>query len=308
MSTSTPVDVAADRPEAQPLARFRRRAPGPRPRRHERLVSLTERVAVVVAAAMVVLAVIGPWIAPYDPFQVDLAVTLQAPSSEHWFGTDANGRDVLSRVLTGARTTLAATFIVLVATTVVGVTLGTVAALGGRVLDEVIMRICDVGLSLPSIVLALGLAAALGPSLRSAVIAMAITWWPGYTRLVRTLVHQTRNAEFADAARTLGVGRWRLVTRHILPNSLDTLYVQVTLDVAAVMLVISGLSFIGVGAQVPSPEWGAMIASAAGNVVTGWWSLLFPGLAIAVTAISFNLLGDWLRVRNDPTLSGRGTR
>jgi len=272
------------------------------------LGSIVERIAVVTAAVMVLLAVFGPWMAPHDPYLVDLSQTMQAPSASHWFGTDLNGRDVLSRVLTGARTTLFATLVSLVATTIIGVVLGTAAALGGRVLDEVIMRVCDIGLSLPSIVLALGLAAALGPSLKSAVIAMAATWWPGYARLVRTLVRQTRDAEFVDAARTLGVGRARLILKHILPNSLDTMYVQITLDVAAVMLVISGLSFIGVGAQVPSAEWGAMIASAAGDVVTGWWSLLFPGLAIAITAISFNLMGDWLRVRNDPTLTGSGSR
>ena len=305
-ATSAGIDPGSSSPTETRPRRGRR---GTRPqRRWVGVGAVLEKVAVVTAAVMVVLAAAGPWIAPYDPYQVDLASALRGPSGAHWFGTDTNGRDVLSRVLVGARTTLAATFVVLAVTTVVGMVLGTVAALGGRIVDEVIMRVCDVGLSLPSIVLALGLAAALGPSLRSAVIAMAITWWPGYARLVRTLVRQTQDAEFVDAARTLGVGRWRLVTRHILPNSLDTMYVQVTLDVAAVMLVISGLSFIGVGAQVPSPEWGAMIASAAGNVITGWWSLLFPGLAIAVTAISFNLVGDWLRVRNDPTLSGSSAR
>jgi peptide/nickel transport system permease protein len=167
------------------------------------------------------------------------------------------------------------------------------------------MRICDVGLSLPPIVLALGLAAALGPSLTSAVIAMIATWWPGYARLVRTVVRETRDAEFVEGARMLGVGRARLIFRHILPNSLNIMYVQVTLDVAGVMLVISGLSFVGVGAQVPSAEWGAMIAAAANNVQNGWWALLFPGLAIALTAVAFNIAGDWLRVRTDPTLRGR---
>jgi peptide/nickel transport system permease protein len=223
----------------------------------------------------------------------------------HWFGTDVNGRDILSRVLTGARTTLTATFIVLLVTTVIGVLIGTTAALAGRVADEILMRICDVGLSLPPIVLALGLAAALGPSLTSAVVAMIATWWPGYARLVRTVVRETRDSEFVDGARMLGVGRARLVFRHILPNSLNIMYVQVTLDVAAVMLVISGLSFVGVGAQVPSAEWGAMIAAAANNVQNGWWALLFPGLAIAITAVAFNIAGDWLRVRTDPTLRGR---
>ena len=261
-----------------------------------------ERLAVIVALSMVVLAVVGPWLAPADPYAIDLSNALKAPDAGHLMGTDPNGRDVLSRVLTGARETLAATFVVLAAASLIGTFVGTIAALGGRLVSEVLMRICDIGLSLPSIVLALGLAVALGPSLRSAVIALAATWWPGYARLVYTVVRQTKNAEFVESARSLGVRRTRLIFRHILPNSLDVMYVQITLDVAAVMLVISGLSFIGVGAQVPSAEWGAMIAAASGDGVQAWWALVFPGLAIALTAVAFNISGDWLRVRNDPTL------
>ena len=266
---------------------------------------LLERIAVVLALLIVLIAIIGPWIAPHDPYAVNLPNQLKAPGSGHWLGTDVNGRDVLSRVLTGARVTLSATAIVLAVATVVGVLIGTIAGLGNTIVDEILMRLCDIGLALPSIVLALGLAAALGPSLQSAVIAMAVTWWPGYARLVRTVVREVRDAEFVDSARMLGVGRLRLAFRHVLPNSLSILWVQVSLDVAAVMLTISGLSFIGVGAQVPSAEWGAAIAAAANNVVNGWWALLFPGLAIAFTAIVFNLVGDWLRVQTDPTLRGR---
>jgi len=284
-------------PPGVPAAAARRRLP--------RVSSVIEWTAVGVAALAVLIAVIGPWIAPGNPYLVDLGQSLHGPSAAHWFGTDVNGRDVLSRVLTGARTTLTATFVVLFITTVIGILIGTVAALGGRVIDEVLMRICDVGLSLPPIVLALGLAAALGPSLTSAVIAMIATWWPGYARLVRTVVRETKDAEFVEGARMLGVSRSRLIFRHILPNSLQIMYVQVTLDVPAVMLVISGLSFVGVGAQVPSAEWGAMIAAAANNVQNGWWALVFPGLAIAITAVAFNLVGDWLRARTDPTLRRR---
>ncbi len=273
-----------------------------RARGAKRRSPLAERVAIVVSIAVVVLAVIGPAIAPHDPYLVDLGSALVPPGSEHWLGTDQNGRDVLSRILVGARETLGATAIVLVVTLIVGTVVGTLAALGGRVLDEVLMRITDIGLALPAIILALGFAVALGPGLQSAIIAVAATWWPGYARLVRSVVREVKDAEYVESARALGVGRWRLVTRHILPNSLDAMYVQVTLDVAAVMLVISGLSFVGVGAQVPSAEWGAQIAGAAENITVGWWSLVFPGLAIAVTAIAYNLLGDWVRVRRDPTL------
>lgn len=276
--------------------------------RRTRRSPLAERIALVVVAVMILLAVIGPWIAPFDPNLVDLSQALQPPSAVHWLGTDVNGRDVLSRILVGARVTLSATGIVLAITLVIGVVVGTLAALGGRVLDEILMRITDIGLALPSLILALGFAVALGPGLESAVVAIAATWWPGYARLVRSVVRETRHADFVESATALGVSRWRLVTKHVLPNSLDSMYVQVTLDVAAVMLVISGLSFIGVGAQVPSAEWGAMIAAASDNVVNGWWALLFPGLAIAVTAIAFNLAGDWLRVRRDPTLREGASR
>ena len=189
--------------------------------------------------------------------------------------------------------------------TVVGVIVGTFAALAGGFVDEVLMRTADIGLSFPALILALGLAAALGASLRAAIVALAVTWWPGYARLVRSLVLETRHREFVDGARALGVSRTRLVLRHILPNSLDTLFVQTTLDVAAVTLVISGLSFIGVGAQIPQAEWGAMIADGRTQITSAWWTVLFPGLAIALTAIGFNLVGDLLRSELDPTLRTR---
>lgn len=274
----------------------------PKAARKRRRSPIVERIAIAVALLMVIIAIFGTWLAPDDPAAVDLPNELKGPSAAHWFGTDASGRDVFSRVLAGGHETLMATFVVLLVATVIGIVVGTAAALGGRVVDEILMRICDIGMSLPSLILALGLAAALGPSLHSAVIAMAVTWWPGYARLVRTVVRETRDAEYVESARALGVGPRRLILRHILPNSLDVMYVQVTLDVASAMLVIAGLSFVGVGAQVPSSEWGAMIAAAANNITNGWWALVFPGLALAITAIAFNISGDWLRVRNDPTL------
>ncbi|MEU6729473.1 ABC transporter permease [Nonomuraea wenchangensis] len=265
-------------------------------------VPFVEGVALAVVVVVVAMAAVGPLVAPHDPYAVNLTDALLPPSAEHWFGTDANGRDVLSRVLFGARVTLPATLVVIAASTVIGVLIGTVAALGGKVVDEVLMRITDIGLSLPAIILALGLSAALGPGLSSAVIALSVTWWPGYARLARTLVREVKDAEYVDAARVLGVPQGRLIFRHILPNALNTLYVQTTVDVGAVMLVISGLSFIGVGAQVPSAEWGAMIVGEANNLTNAWWAVAFPGLALLLTALAFNLVGDWLRVRNDPTI------
>lgn len=261
-----------------------------------------EAVGLLVAVTAVVLAVIGPYVAPHDPYRVNFGAALQAPSAAHPFGTDTAGRDVLSRVLYGARVTLASVAAVILFATIVGTAVGTTAALARGLVDEILMRITDVGLSFPALILALGLAASLGAGLRAAIVALALTWWPGYARLVRSLVLETREREFVESARSLGVTRTRLIFRHILPNSLDTLFVQTTLDVAAVTLVISGLSFIGVGAQIPQAEWGAMIADGRTDLITAWWAVLFPGLAIALTAIGFNLVGDLLRTELDPTL------
>ena len=299
MTTTTPAPARSAGPRAL-LARL-----GGDRRGHTTAI---DRIALGTAGLMVLLALVGPYLAPMDPYAVNLPDALVPPGAEYWLGTDANGRDILSRILAGGRTTLLATVAVIAAATLIGTVIGTAAALGGRIVDEVLMRICDIGLSLPAIVVALGLAAAMGPSLQSAVIALAATWWPGYARLVRTLVREVRDAEFVESARVLGVSRTRLVLRHVLPNSLSALYVQTTLDVSAVMLVISGLSFVGVGAQVPASEWGAMIAASRDTAVTAWWTVLFPGLAIAITAIAFNLVGDWLRVRTDPTLRTGGRR
>jgi peptide/nickel transport system permease protein len=264
-----------------------------------------ESVGILLALVAVFLVIFGPYLAPHDPYRVDFTASLKPPSWSHPFGTDEAGRDVLSRVLYGARLTLLSVAAVILFATVVGVIVGTFAALAGGFVDEVLMRTADIGLSFPALILALGLAAALGASLRAAIVALAVTWWPGYARLVRSLVLETRHREFVDGARALGVSRTRLVLRHILPNSLDTLFVQTTLDVAAVTLVISGLSFIGVGAQIPQAEWGAMIADGRTQITSAWWTVLYPGLAIALTAIGFNLVGDLLRSELDPTLRTR---
>jgi peptide/nickel transport system permease protein len=280
---------------------------GTRTSRAKRIAARAIEVwAGLVVLGVVVVVVFGPWLAPADPYRVDVANAFAEPGTAgHLFGTDAEGRDVLSRVLTGGRETVLSTLLVIAVAALVGTTVGIAAAAGPRWLDEVLMRICDVFLSVPSLVLALGVAAVLGPSLSSAVIALAVTWWPGYARLVRSVVRDTLQLEYVAAARVLGVSRARLVRRHLLPSIGDTLLVQTTVDVAAIILVISGLSFIGVGAQVPSAEWGAMVADGRSYVVTAWWIVVVPGLAIALTAIAAQLLGDALRVRLDPTLRSR---
>ena len=265
-------------------------------------LSWFEKSCFVGVIGVIILAIVGPWMAPYDPYFVNLDKSLTSPNMEHWFGTDVDGRDILSRLLYGARLTLLAPLGVIVFAACVGTIVGTISALNPGVVDELIMRLCDVGLAFPALVLSIGLASALGPSLRSAIIALAITWWPGYARLVRSLVLEVTHKEFIESARVLGVPRKKIVLRHILPNALNALYVQTTIDVSAVILVISGLSFIGAGAQPPSSEWGAMVTSGRDYMLTGWWMVVVPGIAISFTAMLFNLSGDALRVLNDPTL------
>lgn len=280
-------------------------------RPHRGFAHIIDVLAFIVIGLATLVAVLGPWLAPDDPYRVDVGQALLSPGTQgHLLGTDNEGRDLLSRLFFGARETLVATGIVIGAAAVVGGLVGIASAAGPRWLDELLMRICDVFLSVPSLVLALGVAAVLGPSLESAVIALAVTWWPGYARLIRSVVRDTLQLEYVAAARVLGVGRMRLVRRHLLPSIRDTLLVQTTIDVAAVILVVSGLSFIGVGAQPPSAEWGAMIADGRQYIVTAWWAVVVPGVAVALTAIAAQLAGDALRVRFDPTLRNprRGRR
>ena len=264
-----------------------------------------EAVGVAIAAVVVVIAVIGPVIAPYDPYLASFPDRLQPPSAEHWFGTDAVGRDILSRIFFGARLTLVASLIVIGFAIFMGVIVGTIAATTTWWLDESLMRIVDVFLSLPALILALGFAASLGRGLQAAVIALMIAWWPSYARLVRSLVLEVRDREFVEAARVLGASRARVARRHILPNTLDTLFVQATLDIALVALTLAGLSFVGVGVLPPEAEWGSMISDGQGQLFSAPWVVLFPGLALALTAVGFFLVGDLLRTELDPRLSLR---
>jgi peptide/nickel transport system permease protein len=259
-----------------------------------------EVAAGLIALLAVGTAVFGPMIASGDPYTVNFGSTLTAPSAAHWFGTDDAGRDVLLRVVYGARTTLSAVAIVLLIAASAGTLIGTLAAVGGRAVDEILMRITDIGLSFPPLVLAIGLSAAFGGGLNGAVAAIALSWWPGYARLVRTLVGDTENRPFVENARVLGVSRLRLLVRHVLPNALDLLFVQVTLDISFVAVTLSGLSFVGAGARPPSAEWGAMIYEGTQVISSSWWVAVFPGLALTLTAVSFSLLGDLLRSQLDP--------
>lgn len=254
--------------------------------------------------ALLVIAVFGPFLAPDSIYNSDIANSLMPPSAANWFGTDDQGRDVFWRLIVGAQTTLLSAFLVVTLYSLIGVTLATVAAAGPRWLDEGLMRITDIGLALPGMIVALGFAAAMGASLRSAIIAMAITGWPITARMLRGIMRQTMEQPFVAGAQVLGVSKWRLMTKHVLPNSLDVLIVKWAGDIGTTVLVLASLSFIGVGAQPPSAEWGATIAAARGYVSTAWWTVVAPGAAVAITSIAFGLLGDIIQVRRDPSLRG----
>ncbi|CAI2931926.1 ABC transporter permease [Aminobacter sp. P9b] len=254
--------------------------------------------------ALLSIAVFGPLLAPDSIYSSDIANSLMPPSAANWFGTDDQGRDVFWRLIVGAQTTLLSAFLVVTLYSLIGVTLATVAAAGPRWLDEALMRVTDIGLALPGMIVALGFAAAMGASLRSAVIAMAITGWPITARMLRGIMRQTMEQPFVAGAQVLGVSKWRLMTKHVLPNSLDVLIVKWAGDIGTTVLVLASLSFIGVGAQPPSAEWGATIASARGYVSTAWWTVVAPGAAVAITSIAFGLLGDIIQVRRDPSLRG----
>ena len=266
--------------------------------------SFFEIFVFTLVAVLLAIAVFGPFLAPDSIYNSDIANSLMPPSATNWFGTDDQGRDVFWRLIVGAQTTLLSAFLVVTLYSLIGVTLATVAAAGPRWLDESLMRITDIGLALPGMIVALGFAAAMGASLRSAIIAMAITGWPITARMLRGIMRQTMEQPFVAGAQVLGVSKWRLMTRHVLPNSLDVLIVKWAGDIGTTVLVLASLSFIGVGAQPPSAEWGATIAAARGYVSTAWWTVVAPGAAVAITSIAFGLLGDIIQVRRDPSLRG----
>ena len=260
----------------------------------------------ITVGCLLVLAVIGPIIAPEDAvYHSDILNALQPPSLQHWFGTDEQGRDVFWRVVAGARYSLLSAVFIVTGFSIIGVVVATLATLGGRFADEVVMRIVDAALAFPPIIFALGVAAALGPSLQSAIIAMIATGWPFTARLLRAIMRETTAQPFVDNAKVLGVSRTRLMGRHVLPNSLDVLTVKWAGDIGNSILILGGLSFVGVGAQPPSAEWGAMVTSAKGYISTAWWAALIPGIVIAITATAFGMLGDILQVKFNPELRNR---
>jgi peptide/nickel transport system permease protein len=257
----------------------------------------------LMCALIVAVAVLAPLLAPFPadagsathPFMV-----LRPPSAQHWFGTDNVGRDVYSRVLYGARISPLIAVLVLLLACAIGIPLGVAAGYFGGWLDEAIMRVTDIFLAFPSLLLALALAEVLPPSLITLTVAIAVTWWPWYTRLIRGQAASVAGRPYIESCRALGISRRRIIFRHVLPNSITPLIVQVSLDVGGVILTVSALSFLGLGAQDPTPDWGLMVAEGQNYFTTAWWVVTFPGLAILVTAFAFTLLGDGLRDLLDP--------
>ena len=264
---------------------------------------LQNRLAVLglgIIFALVFIAVFAPVIAPYDPIATDLANRLQPLSGEHFFGTDEMGRDIFSRIIWGSRLTLYVIGLVAVIAAPVGIIVGTVSGYFGGFIDTVLMRITDIFLAFPKLILALAFVAALGPGIENAIIAISITSWPPYARIARAETITIRSSDFIKAIRLQGAGPLRIITGHIMPLCISSLIVRVTLDMAGIILTAAGLGFLGLGAQPPSPEWGAMTSSGRAFILDHWWVITMPGTAIFVVSLAFNLLGDGLREVLDP--------
>ncbi|MFI5011119.1 MAG: ABC transporter permease [Hyphomicrobiales bacterium] len=258
------------------------------------------KVGLAITLAFLVLTVVAPLIAPYDPYDQDLSSALSQPSPEHLFGADQYGRDVFSRVLYGTRTALLAIVVADGLALVLGSALGLVGGFMGGAVDAIVMRFVDVLLAFPYLLLALIIVAALGPSLTNSMIAIGIVYTPQYARLIRGQVLAVRAADYVRAARAIGTPRWRIMLRHVLPNSFSPVIVMATLQAGSVVVETAGLSFLGLGAQPPSPDWGALLADGHNYFLTAWWIATFPGLAIFCVVLGFNLIGDALRDQFDP--------
>ena len=258
----------------------------------------------IVAVALIAAALAAPLLTTLDPGSQDLAQRLARPSAQHWLGTDELGRDIYTRVIYGGRVTLGMVVAVVILVAPLGLAIGCVAGYAGGIWDRLLMRITDVFLAFPRLVLALAFVAALKPGVTSAVAAIALTAWPPYARLARAETLGMRGADFVAAVRLTGASGGRIVLRHIAPLCLPSLIVRVTLDMSSIILTVAGLGFLGMGAQPPAPEWGTMIATARRFILEQWWVPTIPGIAIFLASLAFNLLGDGLRDVLDPKQGG----
>lgn len=257
-------------------------------------------VGLALVLLLILVAILGPLLSPYDPVKPNVLDALQPPSAEHPFGTDQAGRDILSRVMHGAGISLRIGVMAVVVIALVGTTIGVIAGTIGGVVDATVLRIADVFLAFPTLVLALAIAATLGGGLENVIVAVAIAGWPWYARLIRSVVIETRRESYIDAARIGGSSWPRIIRRHILPNSIAPIIVQASQDLGFVILLAASLGFLGVGVPLPTPEWGAMINDGRNVFMNAPWVAAFPGLAIVFAVVAFNLAGDGLRDVLDP--------
>ncbi len=260
----------------------------------------------VIVALFALVALLAPWIALQSPLTQDLAHRLTGPSPAHPFGLDSLGRDVFSRVVYGARISVVSGVLVVATASAFGITAGTVAGWVGGWWDEALMRLTDMFLAFPSLILAMAISAILRPSLTNALLAIAVTSWPTYARLIRAQVLSLRSRDYIDAARAQGATDIVIIVRHLIPNALAPLLVQATLNIGGIILTSAGLSFIGFGAQPPTPEWGLMVSEGRTFLMDQWWVATFPALAILLLVLGFNLLGDGVRDVLDPRLRKMG--
>jgi len=259
------------------------------------------KLGLIICGLWILIAIFSPVITPQDPLAQNVANRFQAPSVANWFGTDELGRDVFSRVLLGSRVSITAGLVTVCITIFLGIIYGGIAGYVGGVIDDIMMRLSELVSSFPPLILAMVIAAALGPSIFNSVFAMTIIWWPNYARLMRSMVITLKENEYIVASRTLGASHLRILIREILPNSIGPLFVMATLDIGNAILTFAGLSFLGLGTQPPTPEWGSMVADGVNNM-NYWWISTFPGISIFLMSIGANFIGDGLRDYLDPKL------
>lgn len=262
-------------------------------------------LGMLIMLLLVLTGLFAPVLAPYDPIGIAPAQRLQPPSRDHLLGTDELGRDVLSRIIMGSRISLEIGITIVFLSAFIGIMIGVLSGYFGGLVDHALMRLTDIFISLPTLILAIAMTAALGPSLPHAVLAMVMVWWPIYARLMRSEVLAIKEKEYIKAMQVMGANPFRIIVFHVLPNAMDSVTVRASIDFGNAIMFCASLSFIGLGAQPPTPEWGAMVTAGRDYLRDAWWLITFSGLAIFITVMGFNLLGDGIRDFLDPRIKGK---
>jgi peptide/nickel transport system permease protein len=257
-------------------------------------------LGLVILISLILSATLAPWLAPHNPLSGDLAARLQPPGGEFWLGTDQQGRDIWSRIVYGSRTTILIVVMVAISAAPLGVAIGASAGYLGGWVESCLMRLTDAFLAFPKLVLALAFAAALGSGIENAVLAIALTAWPPYARIARAETLSVRGSDYVSAARLSGASDLRILVGHIMPMCMPSLIVRVSLDMAGIILIAAGLGFLGLGVAPPQPEWGSMVSEGRNQILEQWWVCTYPGIAIFIVSLGFNLIGDGLRDVLDP--------